>query len=240
MPPTKNPDDRAQVLAAANRLYQIPTATDADAKAIMVAANLLNNSVGISTLPEDADMMRTDDRAQVSEAAMSVNGTPLPKFIAQLRDDAARIRENIVARPNLDITDQAQFNDMAYTQAMFDMAATALDAAALTRAPGAGVSGEIDLTKLGEKIWRELELLDRPYSDRQSEQVGKIALRHVTALRLSPPDVSSDGTVQDLRDVWDWLKTLHRLHPTVTHMEINLARFAIEQALAALARKSPR
>ena len=58
---------------------------------------------------------------------MDVNGTPLPKFIAQLRDDAARIRENIVARPNLDQTDPATFNDMAYTQAMFDMAADTIE-----------------------------------------------------------------------------------------------------------------
>ena len=58
---------------------------------------------------------------------LEVNGTPVAKFIAQLRDDALSIRENIAARPNLDQTDQATFNDMAYTQAMFDMAANTLE-----------------------------------------------------------------------------------------------------------------
>lgn len=68
-----------------------------------------------------------------------VNGQPVDKFIAQLRDDAKRIRENIAARPNLDQSDPAEFNDMAYTQAMFDMAADTID-------------------KLADKAWRYDEL----------------------------------------------------------------------------------
>lgn len=70
---------------------------------------------------------------------MDVNGQPVEKFVAQLRDDAGRIRGNIEARPNLDQTDPATFNDMAYTQAMFDMAATTIE-------------------KLAEKAWRYDEL----------------------------------------------------------------------------------
>lgn len=58
---------------------------------------------------------------------MDVNGQPIPKFVAQLRDDAARIRENIAMRPNLDQTDLAAFTDMAYTQAVFDMAADTIE-----------------------------------------------------------------------------------------------------------------
>lgn len=58
---------------------------------------------------------------------MDVNGTPVSKFITQLRDDAARIRGNIAARPNLDQTDPATFSDMAYTQAMFNMSADIIE-----------------------------------------------------------------------------------------------------------------
>lgn len=74
---------------------------------------------------------------------MDVNGTPIAKFVSQLRDDAARIRGNIEARPNLDQTDPATFNDMAYTQAIFDMAATTLEKLLVSDAELTGLAMEI-------------------------------------------------------------------------------------------------
>lgn len=38
------------------------------------------------------------------------------------------------------------------------------------------------------------------------------------------------SVAKDLHDVAEWLGTLHDLHPRPTHLEINLARFAVNEA----------
>lgn len=44
------------------------------------------------------------------------------------------------------------------------------------------------------------------------------------------PSKAASALANDLKDVVDWLGTLHALHPKPTHLEVNLARFAVQQA----------
>lgn len=42
------------------------------------------------------------------------------------------------------------------------------------------------------------------------------------------------GLVAELRSVSEWLKSLHHLHPTPTHLELNLAKHSVDKAIESL------